>query len=117
MKNINKLINEEINKYLNRHIFYLNEEEENDNDYESNRKADQYANTLKSLMDNGEMNLRKVVSHMTGIPTDTKDKSNVNKLNAATSAYRKKILGEPGSSGGKMHLDSEDISDFQNQLN
>lgn len=104
--NIDKIITEEIN-------YYLFEDETSVNDEtKSDKGTDQYAAVLEKENEDGELNIRKLASKMTGIPTSTKDKSNVNKLNSVQSLLRKKIKGEKGASGGRFHLTKSEVSDI-----
>lgn len=106
--NIDKIITEEINYFL----FEDDEQSSNDSEAKSNKGTDQYAAVLEKENEDGELNIRKLASKMTGIPTSTKDKSNVNKLNSVQSLLRKKIKGEKGASGGRFHLTKSEVSDI-----
>lgn len=103
--NIRSIINEEINNYLHKMIV----KEDSSSEKES-QENDQYAAELEKDADSGELNIRKLASKISGIPTSTDNKANVNKLNSIQSALRKKIKREEGFNGGTMHLNSDDVS-------
>jgi hypothetical protein len=116
---LNEIISKEISKYINRIINEEYEEKDKDDDNNSGIKKhgfDQYQNELKALHDNGELNYRQLASNIYGIPTSTKSKATVSKLNSKASALRKKIEGEPAPSGGHYHLTATDASNIAQEL-
>lgn len=117
MKNINQIISEEIHRYIINEMFGEEKDEYNSSQSERSRENDQYANELERDADSGELNVRKLASKISGIPTSTKNKSNVNKLNSIQSALRKKIKREEGFNGGTMHLSDDDVSQISQARN
>ena len=119
VKNIDKIISEEINSYINKNI--VQEDKASDisqssSDDTSTKGTGQYSSYLEDLNDEGGLNLRKIVSRITGIPTSTKNKSNVNKLNAATSKIRKQIKREEAPGGGHYKLPKSTAADIAQEL-
>lgn len=110
MDRIDRIITETINHYLS--------EDENKNaaQKDDEKGTDQYAAVLDKENQNGELNIRKLASRISGIPTSTKDKSNVNKLNSIQSKLRKKIKREKGASGGRFHLTQGEVSDISQTI-
>lgn len=117
MKNLNNIIQEEINRYLKRNIFEKQSGNYYTPDDDKHEGTDQFAKELRARMDNGTLNLRRVVSQITGIDTDTSNEENVSDLNAATSLYRKKIKGEEGANGGQFSLTDDEASKIETAMN
>lgn len=108
MNRIDRIIAEEINRFLF--------EDENVGSSKP-QGADQYADELANANKSGELNIRKLASKISGIPTSTKNKKNVNRLNSVQSKLRKEIYGEKGSNGGTMHLHADEMSDIAQARN
>lgn len=83
---------------------------------ESTRGTEQFADFLEDLNDSGRLNIRKLASELTGIPTATDNKKNVDDLNAAQSALRKQIKGIEAPSGGHYRLDKKTASKISQVL-
>lgn len=113
--NLSQIINEEINKYVNG-IIRENNDENIPHDKDENNGYKQFQQTLQDLHQNGQLNIRKLAANINNLSTSTKNKQEVNRLNAKASKLRKEIYGEEGANGGHFHLDGKDVSDIQQAL-
>lgn len=118
MKSIDRIITEQINRLVL-------EAEEGGKKYDSygteidgdKEHRSQLGSELEVDHDqDGTINYRKLASKMYGIPTDTSNKENVNKLNSKASALRKKIKGLSAPNGGNYDLSKSEESKIKSLI-